>query len=95
MADWPTIPDFGEDPTELSTPMRAMKYLLDVITRQKPGGAAPMARVFIQSLDPSIDPKIANLKGVVLKNGDLWIDTANNNKLRFWDEQARGWAATS
>lgn len=91
MADWPTIPDITDD---FATPLRAMKNILDMITRQRPDSVAPMARIFRQPLDPSKDAKVTS-RGNVLKNGDLWIDTANNNKLRFWDETARSWGVTS
>ena len=93
MPDWPTIPDFTKE--DIETPVRALKNLVEMITRQRAAPAGYMARVFIQTLDPSKDPKVTSLRGTTLKNGDLWIDQANNSKLRYWDEAARGWAPTT
>lgn len=87
MADWPTIPDVAED---LATPLRAIKNIVEMITRQRPGSVAPVARLFRQNLDPSVDPKVTS-RGDVLRDGDLWIDTANGNAVRFWDQQSRSW----
>lgn len=69
---FPSIPDPQSNVESLYTAVRIMKQTVELLTGQT--GAVAAARVFVQSATPS-----------PLASGDLWIDTARNNKLLAWD----------
>lgn len=90
---WPAIPEPGDQLPTLIEPLRALKNLLEMVTGQRTGAPVTMARIF----KTDIRPGAANSTILVgdLKDADLWIDTANNNKLRFWNNATQVWIPTT
>lgn len=69
---FPSIPDPQSTVESLYASVLVMKQTIELLAGQT--GAVAAARVFVQSATPS-----------PLASGDLWIDTARNNKLLMWD----------
>jgi hypothetical protein len=69
---FPSIPDPQSNVESLYDAVRTLKYSVELLAGQT--GAVSAARVFMQPTVPS-----------PLASGDLWIDTARNNKLLAWD----------
>jgi len=69
---FPSIPDPQSSIDSLYAVVRVMKQTIELLAGQT--GSVAAARVFVQSSTPS-----------PLASGDLWIDTARNNKLLAWD----------
>lgn len=69
---FPSIPDPQSNVESLYDAVRTLKYSVELLAGQT--GAVSAARVSVQPTVPS-----------PLASGDLWIDTARNNKLLAWD----------
>ena len=69
---FPSIPDPQSNVESLYDAVRTLKYSVELLAGQT--GTVSAARVSVQPTVPS-----------PLASGDLWIDTARNNKLLAWD----------
>lgn len=93
MLKWPTIPEPGEAPTTHTEPLRALKMLAEMITGQRTGSPVTIARVFRTDVRPGAQNSTVQIHD--LRDNDLWIDTANSYKIRFWDAATEVWIPTT
>ena len=91
---WPTIPEVADDPKSHTLPLRSTKNMLEMLTGQREGAPFNMAKVFVDQFPPG-GLNGADILPQNLRTGDLWIDTANGNKLNFWDARVSLWIPTT
>ena len=69
---FPSIPEPTSNPDSVLTSVRALKQAVELLIGTR-GNVAP-TRCFVQGDAPSAE-----------RAGDIWINTANNNKALVWD----------
>jgi hypothetical protein len=76
MSKYPNIPEFG-DVDGMMLAVRAMKDILEQMAGQRQGDALGAPTTYVQPSRPTLS------RGVVLKKGDLWIDSGTD-RLYYW-----------
>lgn len=86
MSNFPTIPEFVNNPTEMSTAIRSLKMAVEQIAGIRQGESKGAPQMFVQPTEPNAGKRIG------YKEGDLWINTTTN-KLNYYTGQ--GWKELS
>lgn len=76
MSKYPSIPEFTDLPS-LMLSVRAVKDTVEQLAGQRQGDALGAPTMYVQATRPAVT------RGVILKRGDFWIDTASDT-LHYW-----------
>lgn len=93
MLTWPQVPEPVQDPNTHLDVLKALKQMVEMITGQRGGAPIPMVRVLITPIKPGASNSPYSVRQ--FQPGDLWIDTANSAKLKYWDVGTQVWIPTT
>jgi len=93
MLKWPTLTEPGNTTESHIEPLRALKMIAELVTGQRAGSPVTIARVFRTDVRPGAQNSTVQIFD--LRDNDLWIDTGNSNKLKFWDAATEVWIPTT
>lgn len=67
MSNFPTIPDFTDEPASLSQALRAVKDIVEQLAGLRQGGSLSAPQMFIQDNEPMSTGRL------LLKDADMWF----------------------
>lgn len=76
MSDYPSVPDFTDDPASMAEALRAMKEIVERMSGQRQGNSLGAPMIYAQGFAPRQPDR--------LRRGDLWIDD-EASAMYWWD----------
>lgn len=90
---WPTIPDPGTTTDSLFEPVRSLKMVVEMIVGIRGGAPARIPTVYRDYFQPGSSQ--SSVPKSQLKDGDLFVDRSNNNKMNIYDGSLGAWVPTT